>query len=523
MNSKKDELQIIGILMKSPNLLSKTDKYNLNISDFSSYFERLIFNAIQGLYQQGAEKIDIIDIENFISSSAASHKIFEQNNGIEYLQDAKELSNEENFDYYYSHLKKINLIKNLKKSGIDTNDIYCEDLFKDNSEDINKKFEELSIKDIIDLIKKKILKVEKNFVQNEVTETISSFDGVLEIFEDIENGEDIGLPIQGKIINEIMSGARKSTLTIRAASSGLGKTRNLVGDACYLAFPFRYDMETETWKQEGSCEKVLLIVTEQNHKEVQKMILAYLTEINESKFRYGNFSEREKKIIKQALFIWEKYKDNLLISKMPNPTNELIKNIIRENVIMNNIEYVFYDYIFIGPALLNEFSGFGLRNDEILLILSTTLKDLASELNIFIMTATQVNAKADDNKDIRNEGTLAGGRATINKADFGFIMAKPTKEELELLKPYMDKYGAPTLVTDVFKVRSGQWTQVRIWSDFDPGTLRKEDLFITNNRLEILEDITFEFNSIKLTEDWTNSEYQNIKKELERIQNETLL
>ena len=46
------------------------------------------------------------------------------------------------------------------------------------------------------------------------------------------------------------------------------------------------------------------------------------------------------------------------------PTIELVKTIVRENVMMHDIEYVFYDYIFISPSLLNEFKGFNLRNDK---------------------------------------------------------------------------------------------------------------------------------------------------------------
>ena len=44
------------------------------------------------------------------------------------------------------------------------------------------------------------------------------------------------------------------------------------------------------------------------------------------------------------------------------------------------------------------------------------------------------------------------------------------------------------LVTDIFKVRNGQWTQVRIWSDMNLGTLKKKDLFITDSRMEPIED-----------------------------------
>ena len=49
-------------------------------------------------------------------------------------------------------------------------------------------------------------------------------------------------------------------------------------------------------------------------------------------------------------------------------------------------------------------------------------------------------------------------------------------------------------VTDVFKVRSGEWTQVRIWSYVNLGTLKKEDLFVTNSRLEPKDNFTADFN-----------------------------
>ena len=94
------------------------------------------------------------------------------------------------------------------------------------------------------------------------------------------------------------------------------------------------------------------------------MILAYLTDINESRFRYGDFSDREKKIIEQAVVLLKEYEDNFYIVRMPNPTIELVKHIIRENCLTKDISYVFYDYIFIGPSLLNEFKGFNLRNDK---------------------------------------------------------------------------------------------------------------------------------------------------------------
>ena len=112
---------------------------------------------------------------------------------------------------------------------------------------------------------------------------------------------------------------------------------------------------------------------------------------------------------------------------------------------------------------------------------------MARELQVSIFTSTQVNASADDNKNIRNESSLAGGRSTINKADNGAIMARPTKEEIEILEPLIKVYGEPNMVTDIFKVRGGEYSQLRIWSIVDLGRMKKQDLFITNSRFDVVE------------------------------------
>ena len=171
---------------------------------------------------------------------------------------------------------------------------------------------------------------------------------------------------------------------------------------------------------------------------------------------------------------------------MPNPTIELVKSLVREKCIINNIKYVFFDYIFINPMLINEFKGIQLRNDEILLMFTTALKDLAIELNISVFTSTQVNAQVDNNRNIRNESSIAGSRSIINKADNGCIMTRPTTEELDTLKNISGEI--PNIVTDVYKVRSGQWSQVRIWSFFDGGIMRKKDLYITDAQLNIINN-----------------------------------
>ena len=515
MIDKESMQQILGTLMKCPQLLSEVDKYNLTLYDFPSKFEKYIFSAIYGLYYNGARKIDIIDIENYLSTDPIAKKTFEVNHGIEYLQDIEEFSNVENFQYYYDKLKKFNLLNDLQKKGFDTSSIYSEDLTSDKSFEVNKEFESINTKDIIDKYKKELLKLESEYASPEEIEKGKVSDNIDDFLESLSEAQEIGLPIQGNIYNQIIDGAQKGTLTIRSGSSGLGKTRQAVGDACLLAYPVRFNPNIWKWEQVGSNEKVLFIVTEQTFKQVKKMIFAYLTGFNESRFKYNDFNEAEKQVINQAKFVIEQFEDNFILLKIPNPSIELVKALIREQCLIKDIGYVFFDYIFISPNLLSEFRGFNLRNDELLLLLATALKDLAVELNVCMFTATQVNSNADDNRNIRNEASLAGGRATINKADNGAIMARPTKEELETLQPIIDNYGIPNLVTDIFKVRSGEWTQVRIWSIVDLGTMRKRDLFLTDSRLEPISGF-FERAEYQII-NWDEEDEQQISNMIQKL------
>jgi replicative DNA helicase len=215
------------------------------------------------------------------------------------------------------------------------------------------------------------------------------------------------------------------------------------------------------------------------------MAVAYLTGINEAIIKKNQCTPEQKIVVQQALEVFKHYEDNFRVVRVPSPSITLIKQLVREQVTLHDIRFVFYDYIFVSPSLLSEFRGQALRNDEILLMFSDALKQLAVELDIFLMSSTQVNAHADSSNDIRNEASLAGSRAVINKADVGCIMARPTKEELKTLEPITEQLGVePNVVTDIYKLRGGENTQTRVWSVIDLGTVRKKDLFVTDARLD---------------------------------------
>lgn len=481
--------------MKKPSLLSEKDKYNLQPSDFESRFERYIFIAILNSYSNGAQSLSEIDIDNYLMEHKDQYLLFQQNNGISYLQDALDMSTPENFEYYYNRIKKFNCLKDLKKSGFDISEFYEENELNPRQFEINQRFETLKPKDIFDSLKRKIYKVEGEYTEGDASITTDISVGIDELLEKLKNSPDAGARFQGKYFNTVTRGARKGKYYIVSFPSGGGKTRLLLGEACYLAFPMRFSWETMEWKITGNAEKTLFIATEQAKEEIQTMVVAYLTGINEDVILYGHFTKEQQTIIDQAKEVIKKYKNNLMIVQIPMPSVEIVKSVIRQNCIVNDTKNVFFDYIFSNPALLNEFRDLRVREDVALLMLSTALKDLAVEQDVFMMSATQLNSSQDTNeKGIKNQNSIRGSKSIVDKADIAMIGGLVPDDQRDQIAPYVAKYGMPTQVYDVYKVRRGKWTNLKIWSNVDLGTCRRSDVFVTDSNIKEIEVPIMEVN-----------------------------
>lgn len=495
LSDKNAVLQVIGSLMKKPSLLSEKDKYNLQPNDFESRFERYIFIAILNSYTNGAQSLSEIDIDNYLMEHKDQYLLFQQNNGISYLQDALDMSTQENFEYYYNRIKKFNCLKDLKKSGFDISEFYEENELNPRQFEINQRFETLKPKDIFDGLKRKIYKVEGEYVEGDASVTTDVSVGIDELLEKLKNSPDAGARFQGKYFNTVTRGARKGKYYLVSLASGIGKTRFLLGEACYLSFPMRYSWETMEWKITGNAEKTLFIATEQTKEEIQTMIVAYLTGINEDVILYGHFTKEQQTVIEEAKEVIKKYKNNLMIVQIPMPSVEVVKSVVRQNCIVNDIKNVIFDYIFSNPALLNEFRDLKIREDVALLMLSTALKDLAVEQDVFMMSATQLNSNQDTNeKGIKNQNSIRGSRAIVDKADIAMIGTLVPDDQRDQIAPYVAKYGMPTQVFDVYKVRRGKWTNLKIWSNVDLGTCRRSDVFVTDSNIKEIEVPVMEVN-----------------------------
>lgn len=264
-------------------------------------------------------------------------------------------------------------------------------------------------------------------------------------------------------------------------------TRTMVGNACSIAFP---RIENGKIVQREVLEPVLFIATEMNADEIQTLILSWISGVNEEKLLLNQLTEDEMKLINIAINIMEKYEKNFIIESVPNPSIQSLKSMMTNYIIHDNVEYIFYDYIFSSVGLMQEFRDVGLREDVVLMMLSNTLKEVAAEYNVFVMTGTQLNG--DWSKTvIRNANMLRGSKAIADKTDMGVIGVRVTDDELEPVKAYCEEMHLPlpNIVLDIYKNRRGKLCDVKIFRKFDYGTCRVKDICVTTQQYKFINEV----------------------------------
>jgi replicative DNA helicase len=130
----------------------------------------------------------------------------------------------------------------------------------------------------------------------------------------------------------------------------------------------------------------------------------------------------------------------------------------------------------------------GLREDNVLFLLASKLKDIAVEQDIFILTSTQLNGDYKTSKT-PDQNLLRGSKAIADRVDVGQILLPVTSEDLEALQPLIEKLGVPTpnLKLSTYKNRRGRYKDIYQWLKADLGTCRVNTLFCTDYNYEFID------------------------------------
>jgi len=470
--------------------LDYSDKYWITEDDFEDKFHQIVFGAIYKLHEAGAERISIEAINDFLKSRPTSDVVYQKNKGEEWLIKAADVAMNSTFDYYYNRLKKMTLLRAYNNYGIDVSYIYD----PDNILDIKKKQEQedyldnASLEEIAKKVDDRIEAIKAKYVDDEYGEAIQAGDGVYDLIDRLKERPEVGVPMYGPLINTVTRGARLKKFYLRSAPTGVGKSRMMIADACYIGCNRIYD-ENFGWIKNGTAEPVLYITTEQEKDEIQTMMLAFLACVNEDHILNGKYEgDEESRIIEAARILSE---SPIYIEVMPDFSLQDVEDKIKKNIREHDIKYCCFDYIHTSLKILEEITrrsgGVKLREDNILFMLSIRLKDICNQYGIFIISSTQLNGQYTD-AETPDQNLLRGAKAIADKIDWGAIVLPVKSEDIEALGKILTSnvFNRPNLKMSIYKNRRGRYKGIYLWCDADLGTCRVKPMFATTYDYEII-------------------------------------
>lgn len=483
-------MQVIGCVYNNPQILEFEDKYTITDEDFPDEFHRTVFGAIYKIYELGAKTITLENLADFLSSRPKSAAIYKKNDGDKWLLKVADVASQLSFDFYYNRLKKMTLLRAYDNYGVDVSDIYD----PDNILDIKKKqlqedlLDNSSLEEIADRVDRKISDIRLKYVDDTTGEAIQAGKGILQLIQKFKDHPEVGVPLYGRLVNTVTRGARLKKFYLRSAATGIGKTRSMIADACNIACNKIYD-ESFGWIKNGTSEPTLFITTEQELEEIQTMMLAFLSNVNEEHIINGEYEgDEEERVIKAGKILES---SPLYVEELPDFSLKDVENTIKKNIRDHDVKYIFHDYIHTSLKILEEITkrsgGVKLREDNILFMLSNKLKDICNQYGVFIMSATQLNGDYQEAKT-PDQNLLRGAKSIADKIDYGSILLSVKEEDIDALDSILSSniFEKPTIKMSVYKNRRGRYKGIIMWCKADLGTCRIQPMFCTTYDYELI-------------------------------------
>ena len=484
---------VIGNVFNNPKILDATDKYFFSEDDFIDDFHKIVFGTIFNLHQLGATEITLNAISDYLNTRPKKEAIYKANKGEEYLLRCSENAKITTFDYYYNRMKKMTLLRTYnEQAGMDLSWMYD----PDNIFDSKKKQEQeewldnASLVEIANRIDDKIISIKSQCVDNVLECGTQAGEGVSELLESLKETPEIGYPLYGSYVNTVTRGARLKKFYLRSAATGVGKSRAMVADVCYIGCFQLYDLKENKWISTGKAESVLYIATEQDLSEVQTMMISFLSAVDEEHILNGEYYAGEWERVQKAAQILKQSPIHFV--SMPDFSLKDIENNIIRGIRELDVKYVFLDYIHTSMKILEEVTkrsgGVRLREDNILFMISIRLKDICNQYGVFILSSTQLNADYVES-ETPDQNLLRGAKSIADKIDCGMIMLETTQKDKESLEPIIKKMGIemPNVKISIYKNRRGRWKNIYLWCCANRGICRIDPVFTTKWNYELIE------------------------------------
>lgn len=501
LQDKRAIVHAFASLMKNPHLIDSTENYRLHIDDFPEKFHKIIFAAITNLHESGIEKITPIAIDGYLSSFPVQHRIFNDNEGFEYLSTTEEIGEPENYVYYLNRIKKYSFLRTCIDLKIDIAEIYDESLVDVSEiEKQQNEFDEYTLEELIEYVEGKLIRLKDDFLYESVSVGSHMSDDIDDMIDELSLTPNYGYNTPSKYLNSVARGMRLRKLFCFSGNTGSGKTRSLLSMIMTACTPEIYDSEKKQWIKTGANGRGLFISTELEDVEIKIPALCFIADIEEHKVHDATLTQdevqrlqRAKEILKETPVWFEELHDFDL---------EDLEHVIAKNIYSHKVDVVAFDYMHTTLKLFEYMAQRGaknLREDQVLRLMSIRLKMMCNKYNVWIGTATQLNEnyKDEGNKNL-DQSAIQGSKSVADKFDFGVIQIPLRKRDEEVVREVssiasengIKTFGiTPTHTMNVYKNRGNRFKMIRIFIDFNMGTLRMKDIFVTDYNDELFTKV----------------------------------
>ena len=412
---KRDFYNLLGSLCNKPSLLLKDD-IDLKPKDFGEDCYKIIFGVINNIIIENVDiqSISAVDIDNEISKIEKNYDIYNASKGFEFISQAIENCNVVLFKQNLERIKKFSLLRDLDEQGFDISPVYDYKTIDTNlQKQQREKLELMSLSEIMDVFTLRLTSLKNEWSVKGNFQSYFVYEGLDTLLEELHKNPDYGFPYANEYYNAIFGGMKFSKLVIRSAGTGVGKTRLALADIASISAKEIWDLKNKCWKRNGGVFATTFISTELELQELQTCLIAYISGVAEDVIKRGNYSAEVYERINKAIEvlktspIYLHYIDDFSVND--------IEGIIEHDILQYGVQYAFFDYIQITPKLsrtMAEAYGTHLREDQLLVNLSSRLKLIANKYGIYLSTSTQLNrtAKEHDNRDAT---AIRGGKSFI--------------------------------------------------------------------------------------------------------------
>lgn len=466
----------LGAMLIKPSF-ALSDKFPLTKQDFEpQIFHLRLYQAITALAKRGAQSISAMDCYTLCANNAEVKRVFDDNSLADFIDTIKQIVSVDNFELYWTGVRKATLLREYAKAGFDISRFEGEP-------------EKHGIQEILDYYDGLAINIRKQFYQDKSMHELRAGDGFETIKERFKDEPAFGATTFSRYLNTAARGWQQGQLTMHGAVSGSGKTGVALYNVALVACPELWDDGAGCY-QPNPCyqhKAALFIQYELNdQEELTPKLIGSISGVPTYHLLNGNYEEGEEERVDKAIEIL--HDSNIYFVTMPSFTNDKLKACIKEYATLHDVGYVVFDYVSQQSTVSSDIAkknGVATRSDQVLSDIVSNLKDIAVENNVAILTFCQTNANVN-NQEILDAGCLAGSRAMQDKLDVGGIIMPLRRQEKEVADMMIENASyqgeRPNRIVHLFKVRFGNQIQhLKIWGRLDLNTGRWVDCWCTDS------------------------------------------